>query len=54
MRIGFVVPYVPNLIRTRPYNLILALAALGHEVDVFTLGSGPRDRGDAAAIRAKC
>lgn len=38
MKIAYVVPYVPNLIRTRPYNLITQLAALGHEVEVFTLG----------------
>jgi len=54
MKIAFVVPYVPNLIRTRPYNLILHLAALGHEVDVFTVGGSPRDRADAEALRAKC
>ena len=37
MKIAYVVPYVPNLIRTRPYNLITQLALLGHQVEVFTL-----------------
>lgn len=37
MKILFVVPYVPNLIRVRPYNLIRALSERGHEVTVLTL-----------------
>jgi len=53
MKIAYVVPYVPNLIRTRPYNLICQLAALGHDVTVFTLGSGEQDRKDADALRSK-
>jgi len=51
MRIAYIVPYVPNLIRTRPYNLINQLASLGHEVTVFTLGSGQQDLIDAQALR---
>jgi len=53
MKIAYVVPYVPNLIRTRPYNLISHLAASGHEVSVFTLGSGKQDLDDAEALRSK-
>ena len=53
MKIAYVVPYVPNLIRTRPYNLITHLAALGHEVTVFTLGSGEQDLKDVEALRSK-
>ena len=51
MRIAYIVPYVPNLIRTRPYNLINQLASLGHEVTVFTLGSGQQDLIDAQALQ---
>jgi len=51
MRIAYIVPYVPNLIRTRPYNLINQLASLGHEVTVFTLGSGQQDLIDVQALR---
>jgi len=51
MRIAYIVPYVPNLIRTRPYNLINQLASLGHEVTVFTLGSGKQDLIDAQALK---
>lgn len=54
MRIAYVVPYVPNLIRTRSYNLINHLASLGHEVTVFTLGSNERDLIDAQSLRGHC
>ena len=52
MRIAYIVPYVPNLIRTRPYNLINQLTSLGHEVTVFTLGAGQQDLIDAQALKA--
>lgn len=51
MRIAYIVPYVPNLIRTRPYNLIANLSAVGHEVVVFTLGSGEQDLADVEALK---
>lgn len=54
MKIAYIVPYVPNQIRTRSYNLISSLTELGHEVHVFTLGSGDADRRDAESLRAKC
>ena len=54
MRIAYIVPYVPNQIRTRPYNLILQLAALGHEVSVFMLGSNRQDALDAQILQSKC
>ncbi len=53
MRIAYIVPYVPNLIRTRPYNLITGLASQGHEVVLFTLGSGDQDFADVDALRKK-
>ena len=54
MRIAYIVPYVPNQIRTRSYNLITNLSKLGHEVDVFTVGSNPADRRDAEALGERC
>lgn len=54
MKIAYVVPYVPNKIRTRPYNLISCLSKLGHEVDVFTVGSSRLDQCDADALRLNC
>ncbi|MGH2594301.1 MAG: glycosyltransferase [Anaerolineae bacterium] len=43
MRILFVVPYMPSLIRVRSYNLIRALAALGQPVHLVAL-QPPEDR----------
>lgn len=37
MKILFVVPYVPSLIRVRPFNFIRALSARGHRLTVLTL-----------------
>lgn len=54
MKIAYVVPYVPNLIRTRPYNLITQLASMGHEVVVFTLGSNRQDLIDARLLKERC
>jgi polysaccharide biosynthesis protein PslH len=54
MRIAYIVPYVPNQIRTRSYNLITHLSKLGHEVDVFTVGSNNTDRQEAGMLETKC
>lgn len=54
MKIAYIVPYVPNQIRTRPYNLISQLAVLGHEVSVFVLGSNQQDLRDAQILRSRC
>src|SRR5687767_5590277 len=54
MRIAYIVPYVPNPIRTRSYNLIKQLTSLGHDVAVFTLGSSPGDLMDARNLKGHC
>jgi len=54
MRILFIVPYVPNLIRVRPYNLIRHLTKLGHEVTVVTLQSGPAEAADVIQLEKEC
>jgi polysaccharide biosynthesis protein PslH len=54
MRILFVVPYVPNLIRVRPYNLIRFLTAAGHELTVFTLWTDQAERADVVALQDHC
>lgn len=54
MRVAYVVPYPPNLIRTRSYNLVNQLASMGHEVTVFTLGSNQQDQVDAQALKGAC
>lgn len=50
MRILFVVPYTPNLIRVRPYNLIRALSERGNHVTVATLAANEAEWTDAAAL----
>ena len=37
MRILFVVPYIPSLIRVRPYNFLRVLSARGHEITLLAL-----------------
>ena len=44
MNILFVVPYVPSLVRVRPYNLIRSLADRGHQVTVFTVWVNEQDQ----------
>jgi len=45
-------PYMPNAIRTRPHNLILALAKNGHEVTVLTLTQNDGEMVDAEVLGA--
>jgi sugar transferase (PEP-CTERM/EpsH1 system associated) len=52
MDLLFLVPYVPNLIRVRPYNLIRSLTARGHRVTVMTLSTGEED--DLAKLKDLC
>jgi len=44
MNILYIVPYVPDLVRVRPYNLIRNLTALGHQVSVATLCANNTER----------
>lgn len=37
MRLLFVVPYIPSLVRVRPYNLVRALAERGHRLTLMAL-----------------
>ena len=53
MRILYVTPYVPSLIRVRPYNLIRYLARRGHQVTVLALQSSDDELADAEALRAE-
>src|SRR3990172_2926818 len=54
MDILFIVPYVPNLIRVRPYNLIRSLTARGHRVTVATLWSNEQEREDVEQLKRDC
>jgi sugar transferase (PEP-CTERM/EpsH1 system associated) len=44
LKILFIVPYVPNHIRVRPYNLIRNLADRGHNLTVMTLWTNEEDK----------
>ena len=54
MDILYIVPYVPNGIRVRPYQLIKVLGRLGHRVTVFTLWTEESERDDAEALEGHC
>jgi sugar transferase (PEP-CTERM/EpsH1 system associated) len=44
LNILFIVPYIPNKIRVRPYNLIRYLAQLGHQITLLTIWTSEEDR----------
>ncbi len=54
MKILYIVPYVPNLIRARAVNLIRALTRRGNQVTVATLTANDQDRRDVEGLRAEC
>jgi polysaccharide biosynthesis protein PslH len=54
MRILFIVPYVPNLVHVRSYNLVKSLSARGHQVTLATLWSGKTDQADLKALSPYC
>ena len=54
MRILYVVPYVPGLVRVRSYNLIRALSDRGHEVVVATAWSDDGERAEVEELRSCC
>jgi polysaccharide biosynthesis protein PslH len=54
MRILFVIPYVPNLIRVRPFNLIKHLAERGHCLTLVTVWSDKKERKDLENLKPYC
>lgn len=54
MNILFIVPYMPNLIRTRPYNLIRHLSERGHRVTLFTLWENEQEKNQIESLRQIC
>lgn len=54
MKILYIVPYVPNLIRVRPYNLIRHLSRRGHEVCTVAVYSGLEELGDIERLQKSC
>ncbi len=54
MKILYLVPNVPSLIRVRPYNLIKKLASRGHQLTVLTLWSSLEDKQDLSRFTDEC
>lgn len=54
MRILFVVPYPPSLVRVRPYNLIKYLSERGHEITVATLWTSDEERRATERLQRLC
>jgi sugar transferase (PEP-CTERM/EpsH1 system associated) len=54
MNILFVVPYVPNKIRVRPYSLIRYLAQLGHQITVLTIWTSEDERQTLEDLEGYC
>lgn len=54
LRILFVSPYLPSLIRVRPYNLIKALAQRGHEITLLALEPPGEDTSGLDELRTWC
>ena len=52
MRILFIVPYAPSVIRVRPYHLIRSLARRGHDLVVLTLCSSSEELLDLQRLAA--
>src|SRR5688500_8767262 len=52
MRILFVVPYAPSLIRVRPYQLIRALARRGHQLTLLAVWTSEAERADLERLAA--
>src|SRR3982750_805589 len=46
MKILFIVPYAPNLIRVRAYQLICTLAQRQHQITVASLWTNEEERAD--------
>jgi glycosyltransferase involved in cell wall biosynthesis len=53
MHVLYVVPYAPNPIRTRPYNLIRSLRRRGHDITLLTLTGSAAEQDDLAALEAE-
>ncbi len=54
MRILFVSPYLPSLIRVRSYNLIKALSKRGHEIRLVCLVQGKNDSSSVQHLENYC
>lgn len=54
LRLLFVTPYVPSLLRARPYGFVKFLAARGHRVTLLAAAASEEERRSAHDIEAYC
>jgi sugar transferase (PEP-CTERM/EpsH1 system associated) len=54
LRILFICPYVPSLIRVRPYNIIKAMAQHNHQITLLALVPPGEDTDSLDTLRAWC
>jgi polysaccharide biosynthesis protein PslH len=54
MRILFIVPYVPSLIRVRPYNLLQNLAERGNQITLATIWTNAEERESISDLKPFC
>jgi glycosyltransferase involved in cell wall biosynthesis len=54
MKILFVIPYIPSLVRVRPYQIIKHLKEVGHFVTLATISTNKKDEDDLTRIREFC
>lgn len=54
LRILFVAPYVPSLLRVRPYHFVRQLSQRGHRVTVVAACTSPDEGAAATALRPQC
>ncbi|MBK9050742.1 MAG: glycosyltransferase [Chloroflexi bacterium] len=54
MNILALIPYVPNLIRVRPYNLLRYLAERGNQITLLTLWTNEQDQADIDHLKTFC
>lgn len=54
MHVLYVTPYVPSRIRTRPCNLIKALAGRGHAITLLTASTSAEEQALARHLRSYC
>jgi len=54
LRVLFISPYLPSLIRVRPYNLIKAIAQRGHQITLLALEPPGEDTSNIDTLRAWC
>jgi glycosyltransferase involved in cell wall biosynthesis len=54
MRILYLTPYVPSLVRVRPYQFIRHLAELGHEVTLICLAGKDEEPEALVELRHRC